>query len=329
MGGKSSPDYGDIAASQGEENRDVIRDQTYANRANQYTPWGYTNWTNEGVKDPATDQMTTQWSQTQGLTPELQDILNKQIAIQGGRTDLAGMLTGRMGSEFGAPMDWRGLSPAGGVPTAQYTLPEPDAGDPYATRQGAEDAVYNQASSRLDPQFAGKRNEMEINLRNRGIGPEDEVWKSQMQGLGQQENDARNQAMWSANQAGRDEAGQMYGQQMGRQAQNFGQAATANNQNYNQSMQGSQYANQIRQQQITEQLQQRGSSLNEINALLSGQQVQTPQMPNFAQAGAAQPAPLYQAGVAQGNYDQAQNPMNGLMGLAGTLGGAALSRGTP
>jgi hypothetical protein len=71
-------------------------------------------------------------------------------------------------------------------------------------------------------------------------------------------------------------------------------------------------------------MQKRGFSLNEINALLSGGQVNAPQMPNFSQAGAAQSAPIYDAGVAQGNYDQAQNPMNGLMGLAGSLGGSAL-----
>ena len=77
---------------------------------------------------------------------------------------------------------------------------------------------------------------------------------------------------------------------------------------------------------MTEAMQQRGFSLNEINALLSGQQVNTPQMPNFATAQQAQPANVYQAGVDQGNFDQMTDPMGGLASLAGTLGGAYLGR---
>jgi hypothetical protein len=57
---------------------------------------------------------------------------------------------------------------------------------------------------------------------------------------------------------------------------------------------------------------------------LSGQQVNTPQMPSFNPATAAQAAPIYQSTVDQGNANAAANPMNGLMGLAGTLGGAYL-----
>ena len=321
MGGKSQ-DFGDIAASQGEENREVVRDQLYANRPNQYTPWGYTNWTTETGPDG-----TENWTQTQGLTPELQDILNKQIGIQGGRTDVAGMLTGRMKDEFGNAMDWSGLGPMGQVPTSQFTLPEGDVGDPNAYRQRAEDAMYSKAQSRLAPQYDAKRNAAEIRLRNQGLNPEDEAYKSQMQGIGQQETDAYDQAMWGATAAGRDESNSMFGQQMGRNQNMFNQASTANQQNFGQAMQGSQYANQIRQQQMTEQMQQRGFSLNEINALLSGQQVGMPQMPNFSQGAAAQPAPIYQAGIDSASAQNAANPMNALLGAAGTIGGAYAGRG--
>lgn len=324
MGGKSQPDFGDVAASQGEENRAVIKDQLYANRPTQYTPWGYTSWQSNPYTD-AEGNTTEQWTQTQGLTPELQDILNKQIAIQGGKTDIAGMMTGRMGSEFGAPMDWRGLNPMGQVPTAQYTLPEPDAGNPYATRQAAEDAVYNQAQSRIAPQQESQRASLETKMRNQGLGPQDAAWKSQMQSMANSHNDQNNQAIWSANQAGLAESGQMYGQQMGRQAQNFQQALGANAQNFGQSMQGSQYANQIRQQQITEAMTKRGFSLNEINGLLSGQQVGMPSMPSFSQAGAAQPAPYMQGAAQQASMDAANNPWSALIGAGATVGGGYLA----
>ena len=325
MGGKSQPDYGDVAAAQGEENRQVVGDQLYANRPTQYTPWGYTNWTTEQIDD-GSGGTRDKWTQTQGLTPELQNILDKQIMIQGGRTDLAGMLTGRMGNEFGQAQDWAGLSPMGQVPTSQYTLPEGGIDDPYQTRDRAEDAIYNKAASRLGSQFDSKRNAMEIKMRNQGIGPEDEAWKSQMRDLGMQETDAYGQAQFDATTGGRAESGQMFGQQLGLNQNRFGQAMGANQQNFGQSMQGSQYANQIRQQQITEAMQKRGASLNEINALLSGQQVATPQMPNFSQSGQAQPAPIYQSAVDQGSIDAANNPMSAILGMGGQLGGSYLGK---
>jgi hypothetical protein len=59
---------------------------------------------------------------------------------------------------------------------------------------------------------------------------------------------------------------------------------------------------------------------------MSGQQVNLPQMPGFSSAGAAAPPNTYQAGVDQGNFDQASSPWAGVGSLAGQLGGAALSR---
>ena len=537
MGGKSSPDYTGAAIQQGEANREVVRDQTFANRPDQYTPWGATTWTPYSSTDPSTGQATTSWSQTQSLTPELQDILNKQIAIQSGRSDIAGALTGRLGAEFGTPMDWRGLNPMGQVPTAQFTLPEniqrgvdysdlpaintplqqtalgsdemqsvsvpnqqtsintsgmagissPEqqrtintfglqsvddptqmmgldysgingVGDGSYYRDRAEDAIYNKGAGRLNDRFETQREQAEIKMRNQGLRPGDAAYQAQMQSLGQQETDAFGQLQSDAIMGGMAESNQMFQQdaarrgmytgerdrqaQFGNQAaqnlygmqsdlrnqglserqstgqfanqasqnmfnmqsalrgQNFGEAqaqgqfgnqanqakydmqsglrgqqfgeaqaagefgnqaaqnlygmqsdlrntysnerdraaafynqsgqqafdqsSQANQQNYQQAMAGSQYANQIRQQQITEAMTKRGFSLNEINGLLSGQQVNTPQMPNFQGASAAQAAPIYQAAVDQGNYNAGMSPWNAVLGAAGTLGGAYL-----
>ena len=326
MGGKSSDntDWESIALEQGEMNEGVTRDQTYANRPTQYTPWGYTSWQANPYTDPGSGEQVTRWEQTQGLTPELQEILNKQTALTGGRTDLAGGLVGRMQDEFGTPMNWDGLTPLQSTPQTQLTLPEGGIGDPYQTRQAAEDAVYGQAMSRLQPQFDSRRQAMEIKLRNQGLSPGDEAYNSQMQNLAQQETDATNQALWSANAAGRDESGQMFDQMRDRSSTMFGQALGSNAQNFQQNMQSANYANQIRQQQLTEEMQKRGFSLNEINALLSGGQVSTPQMPNFAQASAAQPAPIYQAAADQASVDAASNPWNSIIGAGANLGSAAI-----
>jgi hypothetical protein len=354
MGGKSSsPDYGSAAVAQGEANREVIRDQTFANRPTQTTPWGQTTWTPGSTVDPSTGESVTSWEQTTTLDPRLQDILNKQIGIQGGRTDIAGMLTGRMGDEFSEAMDWSNFSPMGTVPGAQLTAPEDvqrsldfsgvaEVGDPYETRQRAEDAMYNSAMSRLQPQFESEQAALDLKMRNQGLKPGDAAYDAQMQSAQARQTDATNQAMWSSVGEGRAESGQMFDQQMGRRQQGvgeqqamgnfynqaaqqgFGQALGANAQNFGQMMQGSQYANQIRQQQIAEAQQQRGQSLNEINALLSGQQVAMPNMPGFNPASAADAAPIYQGAVDQGNYNAATNPWNAVLGTAGSLGGAFL-----
>jgi hypothetical protein len=327
MGGKSSPDMQGAAIAQGEANREVVRDQTFANRPDQYTPWGSTSWNPYQTTDPATGEATTAWEQKQSLTPELQDILNKQIAIQGGRSDIAGTLTGRLGAEFGTPMDWRGLTPMGEVPTSQFTIPEPDMQDPYQTRQKAEYAMYNSFNSRAAPAQAQERQALEIKMRNQGLGPEDEAWQAQVSSLGLKQNDQNNQGIWQSVGEGRSESGQMFGQGLQANQNAFGQASQANQQNYQQAMQGSAYANQLRQQQLTESMQKRGYSLNEINALLSGQQVGTPQMPNFSQAAAAQPAPIYQAAADQASISAASSPWNALIGAGGTALGGAFTGG--
>ena len=448
MGGKSSPDYSGAAVAQGEANREVVRDQTFANRPDQYTPWGATSWTPYQATDPATGEATTAWSQTQSLTPELQDILNKQIAIQSGRSDVAGALTGRMGAEFTQPMDWRGLNPMGEVPTQQYTIPEevqrnvdysdipvPTApgqvmglsteglsgingpqqqtsldysgiggvGDGTDYRARAEQSIYDKGASRLGDQFETRREQMEIKLRNQGLRPGDAAYDAQVQSVDQQETDAYGQLQNDAIMGGMSEANQAFNQDMSRRnlytgerdrqaqfsndantnmfnmqsglrgqmfgerqtqgqftndaaqnlygmqsdlrnmytgerdrnaafynaagQQSYNQALGANQQNYQQAMAGSQYANQIRQQQITEAMTKRGFSLNEINGLLSGQQVNTPQMPNFQGASAAQAAPIYQGAVDQGNYNAGMSPWNALLGAGGSVVGAAGAAG--
>jgi len=323
MGGKSQPDFGDVAAGQGEENDRVIREQIFANRPTQYSPWGYTDWSQTPYT--AEDGNTYyKWTQTTGLSPELQDIYNKQVAIQGGRTDLAGMLTGRSGAEFGQALDWTGLNPMGQKPTEQYTLPEGGLQNPYETRQKAEDAVYNQAMSRLQPKFDEQKRAAEVRMRNQGLGPEDAAWQAQMSGIANQETDATNQALWSASGAGREEAGQMYGMDMSQNQNRFNQSLSSNQANWQQSMQGSQYANQIRQQQITEALTKRGASLNEIQALLNGQQVGMPSMPNFSQAQASQGAPIMTGAAQEASMAGASNPWGALIGAGGTALGAHL-----
>lgn len=102
--------------------------------------------------------------------------------------------------------------------------------------------------------------------------------------------------------------------------------ATSNQFNMNQA-----YANQMnaaRQQAIAEQAQRRGMSLNEMNALLSGQQVQMPNMPSFTASGRAETPNIL--GATQMGYDAALGAYNaqnaaaaGMLGGVGSIVGAA------
>jgi hypothetical protein len=80
------------------------------------------------------------------------------------------------------------------------------------------------------------------------------------------------------------------------------------------------FQNQSRQQAIAEQMQRRGMSLNEMNALLSGQQVNMPQMPSFVSAQRSETPNIL--GATQMGYDAALGAYNAQQaGASNTLGG--------
>jgi hypothetical protein len=112
---------------------------------------------------------------------------------------------------------------------------------------------------------------------------------------------------------------------LARQQQAFSQRQAAGSQNFNQQLQGAQFQNQQRQQQLTEMMQQRGFSLNEINAILTGTQVGMPSFAGYNTAGAAQGTDYsgagrdsYGAQMDAYNAAQAASPLNAATSLAST-----------
>lgn len=115
----------------------------------------------------------------------------------------------------------------------------------------------------------------------------------------------------------------------------FGFNNAAQQNAFNQSMQQSQYQNQLRQAAIAEEMQRRGMSLNEMNALLTGQQVGMQQMPQFNAAQRSEPVQYMQAAQNQyqANLDaanmanmNANSTQQGLfsLGSAGMMAGAMM-----
>ncbi len=115
--------------------------------------------------------------------------------------------------------------------------------------------------------------------------------------------------------------------------QNLGFNNQLMNQQFAQQQAISDYQNKLRQQQIAEAQMRQLQPLNNINALMTGQQVGMPQMPAFNTAGAPQPTQYLQAANMLGNYNMqaaqmdnasANSFLGGAFGLGGQLGAASI-----
>jgi hypothetical protein len=351
MGKKSgppAPDYTGAANAQAAQSQANTTQQTWANRPDQSSPFGNITWGAQETVDPSTGQKVTKWTQNTTLDPEVQGALDSQMQTQRGRSDLANSMMGGVGETLGTPMDWgqfgsqtQGPNAAdyrtntGNIQTGLDFSGVQGVDNAQAQRQRAEDAAYQSQTARLDPRFAQQQRQMETDLANRGISRNSEAYSRAMADFERSKNDAYSNAQLGAINVGGAEAQRNYGMDMGlrqqqvgeigqqgqfgnqAQAQMFGQGMTSNAQNFGQQMQSSQYANQLRQQQIAEAQQQRGMGLNEMNALLSGQQVQNPQFQNFGQAGAAQTPDLL--GAASAQYGGALNQQSGKNAMFGDI----------
>ena len=243
--------------------------------------------------------------------------------------------------QYGDAMDWSGMNPWGEVTPGQFTRTEGDIGDPNGYRQRGEDASYESQMRRINPQFAEQKRAMELQMRNQGLTPQDAAWQSQIQGISEGFNDASTGARLASSAEGRQESNQMWNQMMGQNQnlynqnlgsnqQNWSQEMGNKNQMFNQALQSNaqnfgmgntqfNQANQLRGQQFQEALTKRGFDLNEIQAMINGQQVNMPQFGGYNTAGNAGGVDYSGAAQDQGNFDQAGNQSfwSGLGSLAG------------
>ncbi len=233
-------------------------------------------------------------------------------------------------------------------------------GDDFsADRQRIEEGLMG----RLNPSLAIERNKYEQQLADQGILAGSPAYENAMRNYSMQANDARFAAIAQggqeqqrlsdiARQAGEFHnaaAQQQYEQQFGRgqfynagQQQGFSQQAAqasfanaARAQNFQQAQSAFNASNAARQQYLNETFALRNQPVNEVSALLSGSQVQSP---NFLQTGSTTIPTTDVAGLINRNFDQqmaasnqqaatANNIIGGLFGFAGGLGrGGAFNR---
>lgn len=198
----------------------------------------------------------------------------------------------------------------------------------FEMARGAADLGFNQENTSVQGMFNrnlganaqnfGQQSEAAQSRFNRNLGANTQNFAQDMQSGAQsfgQERDANAQNFGQEAQA----AQQGFSQRLGANAQNFDQEAQMRDQNFNQRLGANQQGfnqdldafnaqNQNRQGAIGEQAQQRNMPLNELNALLSGQQVGDLKTPDFNTSRSTGGADY--SGAGQDSYDANMNVYN-------------------
>lgn len=168
----AAPDYRGAAESTAAGNLEAAKYATQANRANQVTPYGSLNWSNDGNNN---------WTQSINLTPQGQALLDQDQRTSQGLSRLQDTATGRVAGQ--QAMGWNDQALA------------PQAINPGET---AQDAIMR----RTQPMLERSRNSAETRLVNQGIQQGSEAWRNAQDDIGRQENDAYSQAALQGIQTG-------------------------------------------------------------------------------------------------------------------------------
>ncbi len=208
----AAPDYTAAANATAAGNLDNARLTAKSNRVDYQTPYGNLNYS----QDP-NDQ--DRWTANVSLSPSEQNLLDQQSKTSAGLGNLQDAATQRVGSSLGAPM--------------------PGAYDPTQATNNATELI----NARLLPAQERARAAQETQLANQGLARGSEAFTNAQTDLGQQENDARQQAALQGINLGMQQQGQTY------------QQAFAN----------------------------RNSPINELSAIRTGSQVTNPTFGNSAQ----------------------------------------------
>lgn len=318
------PDPYAVSAAQTQSNEATARYEAALNRVNQVTPLGTSTWNGTG---PGATQTVT-------LTPDAQQNLTNQLRQDNALSGLGFNLIDQAGHSLQGQINTSGLPGLSGAPgqgniqsNLDYSHAPQVSTDFSALTNQAQNAVYNQAASRLDPQWQNAQSDLDAKLANQGITQGSEAYQRAQDEFSRQKNDAYNQANYSAVQAGDNLQNQLFGQSLAARQQGTSEAnaqgAFANDaqaQQYAQALQGAAFGNQARSQGLTEQTNLQMLPLNELNALRSQSQVQMPQFSSVPQS-SVQPTNVsgniwsaYNTQVANSN-----NFMNGLFGIAGAV----------
>jgi hypothetical protein len=206
----------------------------------------------------------------QTLTPTAQRTLEAQQGVQLSLANLGQKGATTASGVLDKPFSFGGPAVQTSLDTSQIAKMPVNAG------MTGQEAIM----SRLNPSLARQRTTTETNLINQGLRPGTEAYDNAIRALGEQETDARTQAV----------------------LQGLNLDIGANAQGFNQAVQSGQFGNVAQQQALAQAIQQRQMPLNEITALMSGSQIQNPQFAAYSGSNVA-PPPIAQAVQAKGIFD--------------------------
>jgi hypothetical protein len=185
----------------------------------------------------------------------------------------------------------------------------PGINDFGAEAKRVQDAVYQQATSRLDPQWQQQERQLASQLAAKGVSENSEAYRRAFDQMGRQRTDAYNQATFSGIQAGGQEQSRLFGLALSGRQQGVGEtqaqgafANAAQAQAEAQAAARAGFGNQAQQQQYQQNLQS-GAFVNQAQAQ---QNQQNQDAASFSNAAAQQEAARNAALAAFGNQAQQQ-----------------------
>lgn len=233
------------------------------------------------------------YTQQTTLSPGQQSLYDQGNQAQNAALGVANQQIGRVGQALGQQLT---------APNLQTSI----GGNFDDTVKAARDAAYNQAASRLDPQFATRENQLRTRLANQGLSQNSAAYQNAFDQFGRERTDAYGAAQNAA----------------------FAQGLGAQNQGFNQSASQGTFANEAAQQGLQNQAYIQNQPLNQFNSLMSSGQVSTPQGIGYSPTQVAGTDVLGANSLAvQQQQAQAQmraQQQSGLMGGLAQLGSAAI-----
>jgi hypothetical protein len=203
--GKGAPSYPQpidptkIINAQEGANVQTAMIQQLMNMMGTNSPFGSTSYKQTGGQT-VNGQYIPTYSKNQQISPWAQGIIDQLGNINGGG--------GGSGPGFASP----GASAGGGGPGGGSSVMQ--LSDPKLLEQNVSNALYNQATSRLDPQWQKTDTQTADMLANQGIVPGTAAYDHAMQDSSMAKNDAYTSAQNSATAAAEQAASQLFGEQL-------------------------------------------------------------------------------------------------------------------
>lgn len=325
MGKKSSPtpppapDPTAVANAQSQANIASAQAQQKMNMVNTSGPYGTVTY----GSDP---NAPSGYSQTTTLNPQEQQILDSGNKAQIGALGVANDQIGRVASALDKGLDPSGVQTTfnqggplqssyapggqiqssydpGGTIKSQFQHGQQVQGqvgpqDLTGAYQAAANASYNQAASRLDPQWDLQQKQLQTQLANQGLSQDSDAYKNALDQFQRQKTDAYNQANYSSQGQGLNAENTIYNQALS-QGQFANQAA---GQEYTQNLGAAQFSNQA-QAQYNQEMANLAQFANSAQAQRNAQNQQAAQFNNTT---AAQQYAQNQGAAQFGNQANAQ-----------------------